>query len=216
MSFKPYPKNEKRDKKDASDTCQKCEKKGVVNRFHVLCHACNFERLHGKTLAEFEKEKGAENARVKIEKAKSRPLNPLVSRPKLPFFSEKGKEKDQRRKATKAKVFKIALDSNTLFCKGCGVTHGLTNSHILSEALRPDLFDVVENIELLCILCHTSWEHGRIEEKARLKCFVQDVTYIHSVDMPRFDEIIDKMSNYYARTGDEKIGKLMSKLEKLG
>jgi len=210
--LRPYEKVYHVKKKKEWGVCP-CGKEPITNKHYGLCVACMFEKKHGMTLKEYAKIQKAKSDERAKERAKLKPATPSVKK-RLPFFSEKGKARDGALKVTRSAVLKKALDSNSLHCAGCGCVSGLTNSHILSKALRPDLFDIVDNVQLLCLKCHFYYENGTIEEKCNLKSFVDACKYIFKNDMPRFEAILYKLSDAYQKTGNKTIEGVMKKLER--
>lgn len=173
--------------------CSKCNlPKPIVNKKYNLCDDCNYMRLHdGKSKAEVLREKASTKiATVKHYQFKSK--KPLSS-------SQKTAKQIVIDKALQALKNSIRIDeqqNGTYYCKGCGHTHKLDCSHILSVKHRKDLELVRENINLLCRTCHINWESNLIHKMAALYCFEKDLLFIKNNDVGRYNKLILMINDF--------------------
>lgn len=117
--------------------CRQCGKESIiVNRTHFLCDGCNFKRLHnGVSRFEYNRNKRCLQGRLK------------------------------KRNTGEAKLFREIWSERPHVCSCCGkilaepMRAGYF-SHIHSKGARPDLRLCKDNIELLCLECHSRHEFG--------------------------------------------------------
>lgn len=117
--------------------CRKCGRETViVNKTRCLCDSCNYKRLHNG-LSRFEYK--------------------LVTGRKLC--------QTRRKNTGEAQLFKEIWAERPHVCAHCG--RQLSDpmragyfSHIHSKGARPDLRLCKDNIELLCLECHSRHEFG--------------------------------------------------------
>lgn len=169
------------------EQCKKCgEEKYIENRTRMLCKECNFERIHGITFKEHQKQKAVEYAERRKQKANK--VNPI---------SDKQKGINHKMTKTKHNVSLNAIQEiGWEQCAGCMRSDiHLDKSHILSVKQRPDLQLDEKNINLLCRNCHEKWESGDIHKMSSLLCFQKDMQYIFDNDGTKFQKILFKIKD---------------------
>tara|TARA_R110000744_G_C19308962_1_gene556506 strand:+ start:959 stop:1480 length:522 start_codon:yes stop_codon:yes gene_type:complete len=152
-------------------SCSKCKKdKPIKNAFHKLCLECNSKRLEAK------KEPKSTIYINKKEKS-SRIKEPRIKRKVESTASIK--QKRGRKKMNKnfnldelfyEECFNSCKDHS---CEECGnklptefrnddgkVIARFRYSHIIAKSIAPDLRHIINNINHLCISCHTKWDFG--------------------------------------------------------
>lgn len=58
------------------------------------------------------------------------------------------------------KAYKV-VDAGPRYCAACGITHGLTHSHVLTQKQFPQHRANPKNVMLLCYNCHATWENNK-------------------------------------------------------
>ena len=152
-------------------SCSKCKKdKPIKNTFHKLCLECNNKRLEAK------KEPKSTTYINKKEKS-SRVVEPRIKR--KVESSEAIKKKQGRRKMGKnfdldelfyEECFNSCKDHS---CEECGkplptefrnddgrIIARFRYSHVIAKSIAPELRHDINNINHLCLECHTKWDFG--------------------------------------------------------
>lgn len=155
--------------------CTKCNSKSkIVNHHYQLCLTCNNLRL--KTSKE--------------QKAVS-----IYKLPHLEKTSIKTKKKASKTKTSSTKVNQLKLDEqfyeecfnvSNHKCEECGQQlpdqfrseSGKINarwrySHIIPKSIAPQLRHDINNINHLCLTCHSRWENG---DKQNMNIFGENLT----------------------------------------
>lgn len=200
------------------ETCTGCERQTyLVNRTRMQCADCNCKRLHGMTLKERQLSQWkAQQIRAK-EKQKNKPPQ-YKPKQKIPFFSEKGRERHTTLTATKKEIWEQAVKENGwVACEGCGRgDQRLENSHILSVAQRKDLENDKNNINLFCNSCHCKHESFEIPQLLQLKCFEKDMRYIYEKDETKFNKILFKLLDFVEANPQNKTAvSVLNRLERI-
>lgn len=154
----------------------------IVNRKHMMCQQCNWDRLHPQegTYAENKAKRQAEvfdSLRSKTKRPKQVSVKQKVARSQV------------------AEAYEQMAKTREHICTGCGTTQRLSHSHIIPRSRRKDLEADVRNITYHCLSmgeergCHDIWEHGTLEEKATLNDFYDNMTYIEQIDFEYYNLI---------------------------
>ena len=156
--------------------------------------------------------------REQIEKQRQRQAEkqktPQKPKKAINKVSDKQKEINAKLKEIKDRVTEDAINQNQYFCKSCGVVGlNLDRSHRLSVKHCPDLQLDYDNIQLLCRKCHVVFESGDISKIAEMNCFIEDMEYIFNNDTKRFNQLFFKLLDYYEKTPEKWILKIIKKIE---
>ena len=176
---------------------------GQTGYFSKRCIIC--QKAANKKKQEQYKAKSIERQKAK-QKA-----TPSV---KIAYFSAKGKIAHDEITEIKKQIRVEAQDMNNRFCKGCSRGDvGLDCSHRLSVKQRPDLAADKDNISLLCRVCHVKHESMDIKLMLELKCFEDDMRYIHNKDEQKFSKILFRLLDHIEKTDDSKAKRMLAKIE---
>jgi 5-methylcytosine-specific restriction endonuclease McrA len=179
--------------------CGNCKKeRKIINVKYTLCIECNSIRLHGKSQSERQAKSVVRYRSKKLIK------NRDIVKQDTPTLSSIRKQ-SFRESIIKNKISQLkrsieleAIQNNEYYCAGCGISYvGLDKSHILSVGQYKHLELIKENIQLMCRECHVIWESGTIDEKIKLNCFVNNMTFIKSYDKIMFNKLMNKIEYYH-------------------
>ena len=134
-------------------SCKKCKKDyKIVNKYYGLCLPCNNERLHGSKY-------GKSYDGIK----RSRKSN----------SNEASKLRRQERIDADEVFYETCFNMSDHKCEECGknlptefrddegkVIARYRYSHIIAKSIASELRHDVNNINHLCIECHTKWDFG--------------------------------------------------------
>ena len=134
-------------------SCKKCKKDyKIVNKYYGLCLSCNNERLHGSKYGK------TYNGIKRSRKSNS---------------NDEAKLRRQKRIDADEVFYEKCFNMSDHKCEECGVNlptefrdeEGRViarwrYSHIIAKSIAPELRHDVNNINHLCIECHTKWDFG--------------------------------------------------------
>lgn len=175
--------------------CSSCNQpKPIVNKKYDLCDDCNYARLHdGQSKADVARNKAV------VKRLIAQPYTDIKKQKSIRQRSEKQHVIDVALQAVKQSIRLDAKQNGEHFCKGCGKGEKhLDCSHILSVKHRKDLSLERDNINLLCRVCHISWESGDILKMMSLDCFESDLMYIKTRDQGRYNKLFDAIVYFVA------------------
>jgi len=152
--------------------CKKCKKeKYIVNKYFCLCQECNNERLHGN---KFRKRY------IESKKVKKSPKSPKKHQKTQPYKQTSAKKTKEAIKLDE-KFYEICFKMSDHTCEECEVNlptdfrdldgkiiARFRYSHIVPKSIAKSLRHNVENINHLCLKCHTQWDFG---DKKSMKIF---------------------------------------------
>lgn len=123
-------------------SCNSCKKDlFIVNKKYGLCDDCNYFRINGATKQEiYHRRSLKKNKTTKVYTIKQTTKKESVVKNKLSII--------------KNEIRLEAIQSDTYFCKGCGLGTSCDCSHILPVGSFKELETDKENIDLLCRDCH--------------------------------------------------------------
>ena len=141
--------------------CNECNNEGIVNAHFKLCQPCNNMRLHGN----------------KYGKQKS-PIGKSKNKRRKSLFTKKVKEdKGLTTREKDVILYEAVFNESDHKCEECcdqlntvfkdqkGFVNWIwTYSHIIQKSIAPELRHQVNNINRLCMKCHTKWESGKKTE----------------------------------------------------
>ena len=150
--------------------CSKCgEDLPIVNKHFKLCRDCNNIRLHG---SKFGKQyTNTLNNRTSLKASKKR----RKAKVKIERIDHSIKEPERLTKVEEDEIFyeKCFNRCKKHECEECGVelpsyfrdedgrvAARFRYSHIIAKSIATELRHEVKNINHLCVLCHSKWEHG--------------------------------------------------------
>ena len=134
--------------------CKKCgEEKLIVNKHFGLCMECNQLRL--------KKNKPEKTIYKKVKKEKKRISHNVDKRTKVDkkTLDEAFYYECFKKYGTKCEECGKQLPENFRDEKG-RVSARYRYSHIIAKSIAPELRHNVDNINILCLECHSRWEHG--------------------------------------------------------
>lgn len=155
-------------------SCKKCgENLPIVNKWFGLCKDCNNERLHGSKYGKQYKHTQSKRKSLKSDLNSSFAWDMMQeNKPSLEKVSMYEKDNE---------FYKKCFDTFNHKCEECGVkqpkefldSNGKVNarhrySHIVPKSIAPELRHELENINDLCLKCHTKWEGP---DKAEMKIY---------------------------------------------
>tara|TARA_R110002074_G_scaffold199426_1_gene367214 strand:+ start:1187 stop:1522 length:336 start_codon:yes stop_codon:yes gene_type:complete len=91
------------------------------------------------------------------------------------------------------KVYQEMSLNRRPYCTGCGITDGLTHSHLIPRSRRRDLICDINNITYHCHSCHRKWENGVSAHE--MYDFSRNMEYLKSVDSEYFNIREGKLEN---------------------
>ena len=167
--------------------CKGCNiNKNIVNKHFNLCQECNNERLHG---SKYGKQYNLARKEIKSVKTKINRLNHKVVDGKK-TSPRKGKSVGKNLLLDEA-FYEECFNTSNHKCEECGSSlptefrndEGMINarwrySHIVAKSIAPELRHDIKNINHLCILHHTQWDHG---DRKTMKIY-----NINSIRLPRY------------------------------
>ena len=134
------------------------------NAFHKLCFTCNKLRLSGQLGEVVEHENEGASRKVALK------MRPKVGVMVCHATGSKHAIVNPHNVKGEKELFAIIWYERPHICKHCGVSLGNEMkahyfSHIYPKSIRPWLRLDPDNIELLCIECHTSHDFGERKHK---------------------------------------------------
>lgn len=163
------------------NVCKGCKKEQeLVNKFFKLCKLCNNKRLK-------ESKRDKSSNLLTRDLKSSRGEIKHISR-KIEKVSRVRKIKDFNNTITKIQeddaFYKLCFDKSKHKCEECNETlpqeflneEGRVNarwrySHIIPKSIAPHLRHDLNNINDLCLACHTKWDFG---DKKSMKIYVKN------------------------------------------
>ena len=162
-------------------SCSKCKKdKSIKNAFHKLCMECNNERLEAKKPA---KVYTLSSSKTKSVKSKETRLKRKVR------DGEKIKKKQGRKMGKNFELDEIFYEKSFNQCKiheceecrnplptefrddNGKVIARFRYSHIIAKSIGPEIRHDLNNINHLCLACHTVWDFG---DKKSMKIYAKN------------------------------------------
>lgn len=154
--------------------CSKCEQeKTIVNKHFKLCLECNNERLHGSKYGK----------QISYIPKKFPSIKPKKNKGKKSLFTKSFKSKEARDSSLhKDELFyeKCFNSIGIHKCEECSaplpdifkqdgkIVARFRYSHIIAKSIAPHLRWVMKNINHLCLICHSKWDHG---DKKQMKIY---------------------------------------------
>lgn len=180
-----------------------------------MCKNCLSIERTGFALKEIAREKQRELSERSRMKAKAK----QDLKPKKTYTiknrSEKGAKRENEVKATKQKLKQEAKQDGWIECQGCGrFVKQIDGSHKIPLSRSIALASEKENIRLLCGECHPVWENMTLPEVVDLRCFLEDMSYLHRADYGRFCRLFQKMLDFHEKTPTPKVGRAIKGIEK--
>ncbi len=169
------------------DFCENMVINPAKSKRVVTCKNCAHVAKFGESLFVTQQRKLRESQLKAREKAK---LKPPQYKPvkKIPFFSEKGKERHKELLKVKNEVRQQAFDNNEYYCRGCGKATGLDCSHNIGLGQTVTKATDKDNLTLLCHFCHSNWESNNFLLMSNLHCFQDLMKYLFRSDTERFEK----------------------------
>lgn len=150
--------------------CLKCSRDlSIENKHFKLCRECNNERLYGNKFGKVYKNTLTSKKSLKSTGIRRKAKNKIVR------IDHSIKEPERLSKVEKDEIFyeKCFNACKIHECEECGkdlpnhfkneegkVIARFRYSHIIAKSIATELRHIVKNINHLCILCHSKWEHG--------------------------------------------------------
>lgn len=148
--------------------CLKCNRDiSLVNKFHKLCLECNNIRLHGSKFGKQYKNtlkvnkplKSARNSR----KEKVRRIDHSIKEPEKASMVELDEifYEECFNSCKKHECEECSRELPNYFRNEDGkIEARFRYSHIIAKSIAPELRHTLKNINHLCVLCHSKWDHG--------------------------------------------------------
>jgi hypothetical protein len=151
-------------------SCKNCgENYPIINKWFGLCRGCNNERLHGSKHGKVSKP--IEKKRKSNSDVKNKPKQKNKSIAYLMSVGGKEKPKKKTMYEKDNDFYKECFKTFNNKCDECGCkqpeeflnSNGKVNaryrySHIVPKSIAPELRHEIENINDLCLKCHSKWE----------------------------------------------------------
>jgi len=158
--------------------CSKCRKnKELVNKHFKLCQGCNNERLHGSKYG-----KSYTNTKLKIKPLRKANTKPKQKNRKSLYVNIKsGGRRVGGMFEQDNQFYEESFNLSDHKCEECGtqlptefrdedgkIQARWRYSHIIPKSIASEIRHDLNNINHLCLKCHSEWENGN---KSLMKIF---------------------------------------------
>ena len=160
-------------------SCSNCNKElEIVNKYFKLCQRCNNLRLHDNEFGKVYK-----NVLESNKSRRSAIISPGNKRSKSLFSSVIKIVKDSKLELDEA-FYEECFKNSDHKCEECGINLPTEfrsedgrviarwrYSHIVAKSIAPELRHNIDNINHLCLVHHTQWDHG---DRKNMKIFTEN------------------------------------------